>query len=78
MSFQTPKYRLHKGSGQALVQINRERIYLGRYDSEESKEEYRRLVAEFLASGHPSNAGGFASSARVPLNAESTSGMGMV
>ncbi len=27
MAFPTPKYRLHKGSGQALVQINGERIY---------------------------------------------------
>ncbi len=51
MSFRTPKYRLHKGSGQALVQINGERIYLGKYGTEESKEKYRRLVAEFLAGG---------------------------
>jgi integrase len=53
MSFRTPKYRLHKGSGQALVQLKGERIYLGKYNSEESKEEYRRPVAEFLASGQP-------------------------
>ena len=51
MAFRTPKYRLHKGSGQALVQINGERIYLGKYGSEESKEKFRRLVAEFLAGG---------------------------
>jgi len=51
MSFRTPKYRLHKGSGQALVQINGERIYLGKYGSKESKGKYRKLVAEFLASG---------------------------
>jgi hypothetical protein len=50
VAFRPPKYRLHKGSGQALVQINGERIYLGKYNTEESKEEYRRLVAEFLAS----------------------------
>ena len=49
MSFRTPKYRRHKGSGQALVQLNGERIYLGKYGTEESKEKYRRLVAEFLA-----------------------------
>jgi len=36
MSVRVPKYRHHKGSGQALVQINRERIYLGVYDSPES------------------------------------------
>ena len=55
MSFRTPKYRLHKGSGQALVQINGERIYLGKYGSEESKEKYKRLVAEYLSSGQNRN-----------------------
>lgn len=50
MSTRLPKYRFHKGSGQALVQINGERIYLGKHGSEESKEKYRRLVAEWLAS----------------------------
>ena len=51
MSFRTPKYRLHKGSGQALVQINGERIYLGKHGSKESKEKFKRLVAEYLSSG---------------------------
>ena len=51
MSIRIPKYRLHKGSGQALVQINGDRIYLGKYDSEESKEEYQRLIAEWLSNG---------------------------
>jgi hypothetical protein len=50
MSVQTPKYRLHKGSGQALVQINGQRLYLGVYGSDGSKQAYRRLVAERLAS----------------------------
>jgi len=49
MSFHTPKYRLHKGSGQALVQINGERVYLGKYGSPKSEEKYHRLVAEWLA-----------------------------
>ena len=48
MALRTPKYRLHKGSGQALVQINGQRIYLGTYGSERSKERYRRLVAKHL------------------------------
>jgi len=52
MSFRVPKYRLHKGSGQALVQIGHRRIYLGKYGSAESKERYRRLVAEALAKGN--------------------------
>jgi hypothetical protein len=38
MSVRIPKYRLHKGSGQALIQINGHRIYLGTYNSPESKE----------------------------------------
>ena len=46
-----PKYRLHKGSGQALVQINGERIYLGVYDTPESHERYHRLIAEYLSTG---------------------------
>jgi hypothetical protein len=48
MSFQVPKYRLHKGSGQALVQVGGRRVYLGKYGSARSKEKYRRLVAEAL------------------------------
>ena len=50
MSTRIPKYRLHKGSGQALVQINGQRIYLGKYGSDESKEKFQRLVAEWLVS----------------------------
>jgi integrase len=50
MSVKLPKYRLHKASGQALVQINGQRIYLGVYGSETSRQEYRRLIAEWLAS----------------------------
>ena len=57
MSFRTPKYRLHKASGQALVQISGERIYLGKYGTEASKEKYRRLVAEFLAGGQKAGSG---------------------
>lgn len=51
MSVRAPKYRLHKASGQALVQINGERIYLGKFGSEQSHEKYRRLVAEHFARG---------------------------
>lgn len=50
MSFRLPKYRLHKGSGQALVQIDGTRIYLGRHGTPESKQRYERAVAEWLAS----------------------------
>ena len=50
MALRTSKYRRHKGSGQALVQINGQRIYLGKYGSEQSEERYRRLVARHLQS----------------------------
>lgn len=55
MSVKIPKYRLHRGTGQALVQINGDRIYLGVYDSPESHEQYRRIVAEYLATGKGPN-----------------------
>ena len=41
-----PKYRLHKPSQNAVVTINGKNIYLGRYDTPESHELYRRLIAE--------------------------------
>ena len=50
MTTRIPKYRLHKGSGQALVQINGERVYLGKHGSAESKEKYQRIIAEWLVS----------------------------
>ncbi len=37
MSTRLPKYRLHKGSGQALVQIEGQRIYLGLHGTKESR-----------------------------------------
>ena len=49
MSVRIPKYRLHRGSGQALVQLNGKRIYLGKYGTPQSHEEYRRLIAQFLS-----------------------------
>jgi hypothetical protein len=49
MSARLPNYRLHKGSGQALVQIDGQRIYLGKHGTEESKEKYHRVVGEWLA-----------------------------
>ena len=51
MSTRIPKYRCHKGSGQAIVQINGKRIYLGKHGSAKSKERYRQLIAEFLSKG---------------------------
>jgi integrase len=41
-----PKYRHHKGSGQAFVQVKGQRHYLGVWDSPKSKERYAAFVAE--------------------------------
>ena len=49
-SFSVPKYRHHKGSGQAFVQVKGKRHYLGRYGTPDSKERYARFVAELAAS----------------------------
>jgi integrase len=51
-----PTYRLHKQSGQAIVTLTddvgrRRDVLLGRYDSEESRAEYRRVLAEWEAAG---------------------------
>ena len=54
MSVRIPKYRLHKASGQALVQIGGLRTYLGKHGTQESRERYRRLIAEWLSNGQTS------------------------
>jgi len=46
-----PKYRKHRGSGQAVVTISGRDHYLGPHDTKTSKREYDRLVGEWLASG---------------------------
>jgi len=45
-----PKYREHK-TGQAVVRIAGRDYYLGKHDSDESREEYHRLLAEWRSSG---------------------------
>jgi len=41
---QPPKYRLHKGSGQAIASLNGRRVYLGKHGSDESQRRYRELL----------------------------------
>jgi hypothetical protein len=43
-----PKYSLHKPSGRARVRINGKDIYLGDYESRESRERYNQIVAKWL------------------------------
>jgi hypothetical protein len=47
----TPKYRLHRKSSQAFVEINGRRIYLGDYESPATREKYPALIAEWEANG---------------------------
>jgi len=47
----TPAYRLHRPSGRAVVTLDGKDFYLGPWGSEESRREYDRLLAEWLASG---------------------------
>jgi integrase len=46
-----PKYRHFKPKNLAVVRIDGRDHYLGKYDSPESHERYRRLIAEWLARG---------------------------
>ena len=51
MSMRTPSYRLHKGSGQAVVTLNGKDVYLGKFGSTVSKDEYDRIIGEWMANG---------------------------
>lgn len=44
-----PSYRRHKASGQAVVTLNGKDHYLGPHGSKVSRDEYDRLIAEWLA-----------------------------
>jgi hypothetical protein len=46
-----PTYRHHRSSGQALVTIDGDDVYLGVYDTPASKAEYARVIAEFATTG---------------------------
>src|SRR3954447_4951058 len=48
---QLPSYRLHKPSGRAVVTLGGRDHYLGIWNSPESRDEYDRLIAEWLAAG---------------------------
>lgn len=50
MQSKVPSYRLHRGSGQAIVTINRRDFYLGRHNTPDSRRRYHRLIAEYLSS----------------------------
>lgn len=52
-----PSYLLHKPTGQARVRINGTDVYLGRYDSPESRAEYARIIAELAVHPTPTEPG---------------------
>ncbi|HJQ82296.1 MAG TPA: site-specific integrase, partial [Lacipirellulaceae bacterium] len=52
-----PKYRKHKASAQAFVELNGHRYYLGPHGTKASKLEYDRLVGEWLQHGRQSPVG---------------------
>ncbi|QDV36365.1 tyrosine-type recombinase/integrase [Tautonia plasticadhaerens] len=53
MPVRIPSYRLHRPSGQAVVTLAGKDHYLGKHGSTESRQEYRRLVSEWLARPAP-------------------------
>lgn len=54
LSHALPKYRKHRGSGQAVVTLNGRDFYLGPHNTKASKWEYDRLIGEWLANGRGS------------------------
>ena len=49
LSKSLPKYRKHKRSGQAIVNLNGKDFYLGPHGTKASKLEYDRLIGEWLS-----------------------------
>lgn len=46
-----PKYCRHRGSGQAVVALSGQDIYVGQYGSPASRAKYDRLIAEWIGAG---------------------------
>ena len=46
-----PSYRRHKPSGQAVVTLSGRDVYLGKWRTKASRDEYERVVGEWLANG---------------------------
>ena len=50
MAQKTPKYSLHKASGQAFVYLDRKPKYLGKYRSPKSWQKHHRIVGQWMLS----------------------------
>src|SRR3954453_3949476 len=46
-----PSYCHHKSSGRAFVTLDGNRVYLGPYGSQESRDRYDRAIGEWIARG---------------------------
>ncbi|MEW4527906.1 site-specific integrase [Maioricimonas sp. JC845] len=46
-----PAYRLHKASGRAVVTLSGHDVYLGLYDTPESREKYDQVIAQYVTNG---------------------------
>src|SRR5262249_55907748 len=51
LAHKPPSYCRHKASGQAVVTLGGKDIYLGVWDSPESRAKYHRLIAEWESNG---------------------------
>jgi integrase len=67
LSQSLPKYRKHKASGQAVVNLNGRDHYLGPHGTKASKAQYDRLIAEWLKSDRQLTPNGGASITVVEL-----------
>ncbi len=47
-----PPYRHHKSTGRAVVYVDRKSVFLGKYDTPESRQRYAEIVSK-IASGEP-------------------------
>ncbi len=52
-----PSYRLHKASGQGVTTIQGRDYYFGPFGHKDSKQKYRKLLAEYLSSGQSTTFG---------------------
>ncbi|TWU65941.1 hypothetical protein V7x_14950 [Crateriforma conspicua] len=46
-----PRYRHHRSSGQAVITIAGRDIYLGKFDTLESRTRYAQVIEEFARTG---------------------------
>ncbi|HYA45596.1 MAG TPA: hypothetical protein VED59_08310, partial [Acidimicrobiales bacterium] len=53
LTHRPPRYCQHKATNRAMVYVGGKAVYLGRYNSPESKAEYKRIVGEWSNPSKP-------------------------